>query len=171
MKKMTAAVMGMVVVLVSANAYAGGLASTVANAIVGNIAGNATDGLGRVVGAGADWAQESINGGQYSTYIEGDLEVDSESNVAGVQTGQNAYVSVGSVTLNHSRFNDDVTIDTWNRVGRITTDDDAMVDVGSVGFKDTRVNGEVDIDIDNTVSGGIHAGKGSVVRIGDFKSF
>lgn len=171
MKKMMVIGMVMVMALVSGNAYAGGLASTVAKEIVGNIAGNTMDGLGRVVGAGADWAQENINGGQYSTYIEGNLEVDSDNKVAGVQTGQNAYVSVGSVTLDHSRFNDDVTIDTWNRVGTITADNDAFVDVGGVGFQNTRVNGEVDIDIDNKVSGGIHAGKGTVVRIGDFKSF
>ncbi|MEE4355019.1 MAG: hypothetical protein V2I97_01015 [Desulfococcaceae bacterium] len=167
MKKMMVIGMVIVMALVSGNAFAGGLAGMVAKGILGNIAGDAE----RVVGAGADWAQESINGGQYTTYIEGDLELDSDNKVAGVQTGENAYVSVGSVTLDHSRFNDDVKIDTWNRVGTITADNDAFVDVGGVGFKNTRVNGEVDLDIDNKVSGGIHAGKGTVVRIGDFKSF
>jgi len=171
MKKMTAAVMGMVVVLVSANAYAGGFASAVAKGVLGNIAVNAMDDAGRVVSAGADRAQEALHGGQYKTYVQGRLDVKSDNNVAGVRTGQDAYVSVGSVTLDNSRFGSNVKLDTRNRVGQITAEDNAMVDVGSIGFHNTNVSGKVDIDIDNTVSGGIHAGKGSVVRIGDFKSF
>ncbi len=173
MRKLTALCMGILFVCfcVASNVYAGGIASTLGKALVGGVAGDVMDGAGRVVGAGADWAQESINGNQYNTYIQGDLESKSDSTVQKVETGQDAIVSVGSVTLNHSRFNSDVDLETINTVGSIRAEDNSLVDVGSISFSRTRVNGDTEIEINNRVPGGLRAGKGSVVRIGDFKSF
>ncbi len=173
MRKLTALCMGILFVCfcVASNVYAGGIASTLGKALIGGVAGDAIDGANRVIGAGADWAQESINGNQYNTYIQGDLESASDNTVQKVETGRDAIVSVGSVTLNHSRFNADVDFETTNRVGSIRADDNSYVDVGSISFSRTRVNGDTEIDITNRVPGGIRAGKGPVVRIGDFKSF
>ncbi|WP_207691976.1 hypothetical protein [Desulfonema limicola] len=172
MKKLTSLFISCSVALVLAvpQVYAGGLGSMMAKGLVGAFVGGLVDDAGRVASAGADKAQQALNGGQYSTYIEGDLDADIYNKVERVETGPNAFVNAGSVTISHSRFNDDVEFDIKNKIGRINAEDDSFVDLGSISFTRTRVNGDTDISITNKIPSGIKAGSNSMVTVGAFRS-
>lgn len=172
MKKLTGLLIGcaMIFALTITQVHAQSLGSAIAKGLVGAAAGEVLDDVGRVASSGADWAQESINGGQYSTYIEGDLDPDIVTHVDRVETGQNAFVNIGSVNFNHSRFNDDVELDVDARVDRVDAEDDAFVDVSGITFTQTRVNGETDISTKTRV-GRISAGKSTVVTVGSFSAY
>lgn len=171
MKKMMTIILGLAMVMVASNAYAGGgaLARGFVGIVASGVLGEVVDSAGKVIEAGGEELAQKISG--RNTFFEGNVKSRTDVEVGSVEAKQDSMVSVGAITVDDTIFKRKVEFSTEVDANKMIADPNSFIDVGSINVNNIKSEGRFDIGTKVEAKGTIRTHSGSVVRLGSFSSY